>query len=136
MAMWGLNSWAGSKSSNYQETSDVVCSAAGGVQSDSFGLKVAAGGQGCPIGIQSSENYSIWGGWTYTALEVAARGDVNEDGLIDISDVIYLLNYLFRGGPAPVPLIAGDFNCDGLVDLGDLISILNYLFRSGPPPLC
>ncbi|MDO8509386.1 MAG: hypothetical protein Q7S27_06930 [Nanoarchaeota archaeon] len=30
------------------------------------------------------------------------RGDVNNDGEIDLSDVIYLLIYLFKGGPAPV----------------------------------
>jgi hypothetical protein len=136
IAQWGQNSWAESKSSNYQETSDVVCSVAGGVRSNSFGLNVAAGGQGCPVGTQSSENYIALGGWVYTALEEAARGDVNEDGLIDLGDAIYLLNYLFRGGPPPNPWIAGDLNCDGLVDLGDLIYLLNYLFREGPPPFC
>jgi len=136
IAVWEQNSWAESKSTNYQETSDVVCSVAGGARSDSFGLNVAVGGQGCPIGTQSSENYSVWGGWAYTALEEAARGDVNEDGLIDIGDAIYLLNYLFRDGPAPVPLIAGDLNCDSLIDLGDLIYLINYLFKDGPSPLC
>jgi len=32
------------------------------------------------------------------------NGDVNGDSTIDLSDVIYLLRYLFSGGPAPVPL--------------------------------
>jgi hypothetical protein len=64
------------------------------------------------------------------------RGDVNGDGVIDIADVVHLLNYLFIGGPAPVPLEAGDATCDGVVDASDVVYLLNYLFVSGPPPGC
>jgi hypothetical protein len=64
------------------------------------------------------------------------RGDANGDGLINLGDAIYILNYLFKGGPAPDPLEAGNANCDGAVDLGDAIYILNYLFKGGPPPGC
>jgi hypothetical protein len=64
------------------------------------------------------------------------RGDATGDGVIDISDVVYLLNYLFVGGPAPVPLAAGDANSDGVVDASDLVYLLNYLFVGGPPPRC
>jgi hypothetical protein len=63
-------------------------------------------------------------------------GDANGDGVIDISDVVYLLNYLFINGPAPVPLAAGDANCDGVVDASDLVYLLNYLFAHGPAPGC
>jgi hypothetical protein len=62
------------------------------------------------------------------------HGDANGDGVIDISDVVYLLNYLFVGGPAPVPLAAGDATCDGVVDAADVVHLLNYLFVNGPPP--
>ena len=34
----------------------------------------------------------------------AGNGDVNADGTIDISDVVYLLSNLFLGGPAPRPI--------------------------------
>jgi hypothetical protein len=64
------------------------------------------------------------------------RGDANGDGLINLGDAIYILNYLFKAGPAPDPLEAGNANCDGAVDLGDAIYILNYLFKGGPPPGC
>jgi hypothetical protein len=64
-------------------------------------------------------------------------GDANGDGLVDISDVVYLLNYLFVHGPAPVPTLdAGDANCDRVVDASDLVYLLNYLFVNGPPPSC
>jgi hypothetical protein len=62
------------------------------------------------------------------------RGDINDDQNIDISDVVYLLNYLFRGGSAPYPLRDGDVNCDGEVNVSDAIYLLNYLFREGPKP--
>ena len=64
------------------------------------------------------------------------RGDVNADGVINVSDVVYLINYLFISGPAPVPLEAGDVNCDDHVNVSDVVYLINYLFISGPPPGC
>jgi hypothetical protein len=64
------------------------------------------------------------------------HGDANRDQTLDGGDVVYLLNYLFRGGPAPNPLQAGDANCDGDVNADDVVYLLNYLYRDGPPPPC
>lgn len=61
-------------------------------------------------------------------------GDCNDDGIIDVGDVIHILNYLYKGGPVPDPLEAADCNCDQTVDLGDAIHLVNYLFKQGPPP--
>lgn len=69
--------------------------------------------------------------WIYPAL---CRGDANGDGVIDVGDVVYLINYLFKGGPAPDPLEAGDANFDGVVDVGDVVYLINYLFKNGPQP--
>jgi hypothetical protein len=35
-------------------------------------------------------------------------GDLNANGTVDLSDVIYLAQYLFRGGPAPIPVVTSD----------------------------
>ena len=42
--------------------------------------------------------------------------DSNDDGKIDISDAVYLLNYLFRGGSLPEPVSKKGFDptVDGL----------------------
>jgi hypothetical protein len=64
------------------------------------------------------------------------RGDANGDQEIDGADVVYLLNYLFRGGDPPDPMEAGDANCDGSVTSGDVVYLLSYLYRDGPPPSC
>jgi hypothetical protein len=61
-------------------------------------------------------------------------GDVNLDGAVNLGDVIFLLNYLFKAGPEPEMFILADINGDGKINLGDVIYLLNYLFKSGPPP--
>lgn len=67
---------------------------------------------------------------------ISERGDANGDGLIDIADVGYMLNYLFRQGPPPVSFVAGDANCDDDLGVLDPLYLLNYLYRGGPPPRC
>jgi spore coat protein CotF len=62
------------------------------------------------------------------------RGDANGDGKCSLADVVYLINYLFKGGPAPNPRQAGDANRDKKVTVGDCVYLINYLFKSGPPP--
>jgi hypothetical protein len=61
-------------------------------------------------------------------------GDANGDGVVSSADVVYLINYLFIGGPAPVPLEAGDANLDGFVSSADVVYLINYLFIGGPAP--
>ena len=63
-------------------------------------------------------------------------GDCNADCTIDLGDVVYLLNYVFRSGPAPAPLQTGDVDCDGAVDVGDVVFLISYLYTGGPAPGC
>ena len=62
------------------------------------------------------------------------RGDVNSDGKVDLSDVIYLLNFLYQSGPCPKCLTAAFINNDGNIDLSDAVYLQQYLFNGGPPP--
>jgi hypothetical protein len=61
-------------------------------------------------------------------------GDADASGGIDISDAVYLISYIFAGGPAPVPLLAGDANCDSSVDISDAVYLIAYIFAGGPAP--
>jgi hypothetical protein len=64
------------------------------------------------------------------------HGDCDFNGVINMLDIIYLIDYLYKVGPAPIPTIqVGDCNCDSYVDMLDVILIMDYLFRQGPP-LC
>lgn len=60
------------------------------------------------------------------------RGEINDDESVDISDPIYLLDYLFQGGPPLACRKAGDTNDDGSLDISDPTYLLNFLFLGGP----
>jgi len=61
-------------------------------------------------------------------------GDTNEDGLVDIGDVVFLINYLYKSGPPSNPLALSDVNGDCLTDIGDVVYLINYLFKGGLQP--
>lgn len=62
-------------------------------------------------------------------------GDANSDGTVSNSDVVYLINYLFQGGPPPDPLWKGEVNGDCNVTLSDIVYLTTYLFKGGAPPV-
>jgi parallel beta-helix repeat protein len=73
--------------------------------------------------------------WHFTIMKVVC-GDANNDDIINVVDVVYLINYLFIGGPAPVPMkCVGDVNGDGIVNISDVVYLINYLFIHGPAPV-
>jgi hypothetical protein len=84
----------------------------------------------------TKHNFIPHQGMLNVAETVVLRGDANGDGIVNLSDTIYLLNYLFKGGSSPDPLEAGDANCDGSINLADVIFLLNFLFKEGPLPGC
>ena len=63
------------------------------------------------------------------------RGDFNRSGLLDLSDAVAGLNYLFQGGEPALCPDASDTNSDGKLDLSDEIYLLGFLFLGSRPPL-
>lgn len=61
-------------------------------------------------------------------------GDANADGNINISDAVYLINYVFVGGAPPAPPESGDANCDASANVSDAVWIINYIFIGGNAP--
>jgi subtilisin family serine protease len=62
------------------------------------------------------------------------HGDADGDAMVNISDAVFLVNYIFAGGPAPSPLLAGDADCSGIVGVSDAVYIISYIFGDGPAP--
>lgn len=61
-------------------------------------------------------------------------GDIDSNGKINVSDVVDIINYCYKSGPAPAPMQVGDVTADGSVNVSDAIHLINYLYRWGMPP--
>ena len=64
----------------------------------------------------------------------AVCGDVDGSGMINLTDAVYLVQYIFENGPAPDPVSAGDVDCNSQVDLSDVVYLAGYVFGGGPAP--
>lgn len=62
-------------------------------------------------------------------------GDVNGDGGVNLTDIIGLVNHVFKGSPAPVPSCKGNVNGVSPLNLTDVIYLVNYVFKGGPLPV-
>jgi hypothetical protein len=127
--------YALSYGANYKIICDDLDQTGGKSNSTHYTLMRSAGGQSSPIGSGSSTNYKLIAG--YVGATFVQRGDVNADGIVNVNDVVYLINYLFvPASPPPVPLEAGDATCDGIINVNDVVYLINYLFVPGSPPPC
>lgn len=74
---------------------------------------------------------------TIMTIEVTALydcGEVDSETGINIGDAVYLINFIFKSGPAPDPQCVGDVDNDDAVNISDAVYLINYIFKSGPPP--
>ena len=61
-------------------------------------------------------------------------GDADDNEIVTISDAVYLINYIFSGGPAPLPTKSGDVDCNAIVTISDAVYLINFIFSGGPAP--
>jgi len=65
-------------------------------------------------------------------------GDINGDGgsVPDITDLVFMVNYMFGGGPQPSCPEETDIDGSGgdVPDITDLVALVNYMFGGGAPP--
>lgn len=85
---------------------------------------------GCiaPDGVVPIRGINYQSGSITLSSEIGLFGDVNGDGKVNISDVTYLLAYIFYNGPEPQDYLGGDIDESGQVDVSDTIFLFNYIF--------
>jgi hypothetical protein len=67
-------------------------------------------------------------------LSQVSCGDADGSGAVEIGDAVYIINYIFGGGPAPNPMLTADADCSGSVSIADAVVVINYIFGGGPIP--
>ncbi len=64
------------------------------------------------------------------------RGDINNDGAVNLADIIALADNVAGSGPGAIPFAhLGDVNGDGSVNGADVTYMVNYYFHYGPCPV-
>jgi len=96
--------------------------------SDTYQIKVRAKDTLESITTWSGVKYAYFEGYPYIC------GDANNDETTDVSDAVWIINYVFVGGDPPDPMESGDANCDGSPDVSDAVWIINYVFVGGFAP--
>ena len=75
---------------------------------------------------------------TYRAILSIARGDMNNNGVKDLSDITKLVDYVYlEGAPAFPDERMGNCNCspDGVIDLADIMKLVDHVYESKAPLL-
>jgi hypothetical protein len=96
-------------------------------------------------GMYSHQPWAVTPGWNpkiyrpevyYFPCLGTIRGNTNYDlgDVIDISDLTFLVGYMFKTGFPPTCFEEVDVTADLSLDISDLTYLVNYMFKDGPPP--
>lgn len=70
----------------------------------------------------------------YFNVTTSKRGDADGSGMYSVLDVTFLIDYIFRSGPAPNPLSSGDVDMSGEIEVSDVVYMINFIYNGGPRP--
>ena len=62
--------------------------------------------------------------------EAGMMGDLNQDGLVNIQDIIISINIILGGDPSDYELWSGDLNQDNVIDILDIVLLINLILAS------
>ncbi len=121
-----------------------VISSGGGIGTSTNFMLTSSIGQ-IASGFSTSTNFILNSGFLQTfgpqGCCIGTRGNVDNDpgDAVDISDLVFIVDFIFTGGAAPV--CAEEANVDGdvgeAIDISDLVYIVDFIFTGGaPPPSC
>ncbi|MCP4703222.1 MAG: hypothetical protein GY865_01320 [candidate division Zixibacteria bacterium] len=81
------------------------------------------------------------GSYDENELEIWVRteilcGDPNSDFEINILDIVFMINGIYKDGPGPGPIEISDVNDDESVDILDIVGMINAIYKAGPALNC
>jgi hypothetical protein len=63
-------------------------------------------------------------------------GDPDADGGINILDISFMINFIYKDGPEPAERWVCDVNNSKQINILDIAYLINFLYKSGPAPVC
>ncbi len=81
------------------------------------------------VGTVVSPNYRVNQGF-WQEFTVCRSGDADGSGNANISDAVYIINFIFLGGPEPTTACGGDADGNGIVNISDAVWLIKYIFQS------
>ncbi len=81
------------------------------------------------IGGVVSPNYRVNQGF-WQEFTVCRSGDADGSGNANISDAVYIINFIFLGGPEPITACGGDADGNGITNISDAVWLIKYIFQS------
>jgi len=112
----------------------------GGTSAVSSGYSLQGTISQTAVGVGSSDNYNAGHGYWMPMFNgkccIGMTGDINYDGSgPDITDLVFLVNYMFSGGAPLSCEEEADLNGSGSgPDISDLVYLVIYMFSGGTPP--
>ena len=70
-------------------------------------------------------------GWITVTGKTSILGDVNCDGIVDVSDVVALANYVMGETPDPFDESVANVNGDEIMDVSDVVALANLIMGEG-----
>lgn len=111
----------------------------GGTSGSSTNFKMQGTVSQTAIGPGASTNFKLNSGFwqKFTTFVCDCKpGDANNSGNFNALDVTYIINFLYKHGPAPKPyaLCSGDANSNCVINALDVTYMINFLYKHGPTP--
>ena len=63
-------------------------------------------------------------------------GDADGNASLNILDVTFIINFLYKNGPAPGCTDQADADGNNSLNILDVTHIINFLYKNGPAPKC
>jgi len=85
----------------------------------------------------------VYCGWNIDDVRVVSKecvswkcGDVDLNEDINVADLVFLVDYIFKCGPAPTIYESGNVDGIGQINVADLTYFVNFLFKGGSDLVC
>jgi hypothetical protein len=120
-----------------------VVTASGGIASGG-GFKLSSSLGQTAVGKSTSSSFHLVHGFLQnfgtTVAPCTRCGDADGNGTANISDVVFIISFIFAHGLAPgdcnLPMGLGDANGSGSVNISDAVFLIAYIFAGGAAPHC